>query len=535
MRRVPVGVPGELYIGGDGLAIGYLNRPEMTAEKFVANPFDRDVGKLYRTGDQVRYRSDGEIEYLGRLDFQVKVRGHRIELGEVESIASQLPGVRQALAIVREDTPGDQRLACYVVPERGAAVRASELRAALKDKLPDYMIPAILVLDSLPVNANGKIDFGDLPAPAEGRSVAGEPRDDVERQLLQIWRRVLRLNDIGMTDNFFDLGGHSLLVMRLLAEIDTVFGQRLPVAAVFRVRTIEEMAVMLSEKQPLPWSPLVPVRREGLKPPLFVIPAAHGNPLPYADFARFLGSDQPVYVLQPVGFEGHRKPSERIETIAEHFIAEIRRVQTHGPYRLAGFCVGGIVAFEIAQQLIASGEEPPLLALVETWHPTSVPVVQAASTVRRHLNFLVRGLRRHLVAMLSHPGLEAFRYLREKSTIVREMVVRRDIYRGDPYKRYTDLVFEATCRAASRYTPAAYPGRILLFLAGNLKVEKELDTRLTWCDLACNGCVVVRTAADGPLDLLKEPHARTLANEMAERLRESSSSAGPSGVYTLVS
>ncbi len=219
MRRVPVGMPGELYIGGDGLAKGYLNRPELTKERFVANPFDADGGKLYKTGDEVRYRADGEIEYLGRLDFQVKIRGHRIELGEVEAIAAQHPGVRQTLAIVREDTPGDQRLVCYVVPERGADVRASEVRAAFTDKLPDFMIPAIVVLQSLPLTENGKIDLVGLPAPlARKGALPVEPRNEVERQLLAIWKRVLRLDGIGITDNFFDLGGHSLLAMRLLVR-----------------------------------------------------------------------------------------------------------------------------------------------------------------------------------------------------------------------------------------------------------------------------------------------------------------------------
>ena len=202
MRRVPVGVPGELYVGGDGLARGYLNRPELTNEKFVTNPFDADGGKLYKTGDQVRYRADGEIEYLGRLDWQVKVRGHRIELGEVEFMAAQHPGVRQALAIVREDAPGDQQLVCYVVPALGTALRAPELRAALKDKLPDFMIPAIVVLESLPLTPNGKIDRARLPAPGEARSAGGEPRNGAERKLLAIWKQVLRLNEIGIADNF---------------------------------------------------------------------------------------------------------------------------------------------------------------------------------------------------------------------------------------------------------------------------------------------------------------------------------------------
>jgi amino acid adenylation domain-containing protein len=530
MRRVPVGAPGELYIGGDGLAHGYLNRPDLTNEKFVANPFDSKGGKLYKTGDEVRYRADGEIEYLGRLDFQVKIRGHRIELGEVESMAALHPGVSQAVAIVREDAQGDQRLVCYVVPERGAALRASALRAAFKDKLPDYMIPAVVVLEALPLTENGKINLAGLPAPAEERSVTGEPRNEVERQLLGIWEKVLRLNEIGVTDNFFDLGGHSLLAMRLLAEIERAFGQRLPVATVFRAQTVEQMADVLSQRSPGPPSSVVTLQPHGLRPALFVVPGADGNALAYADFARFLGSEQPVHLLQPAGLDGDRKPLERVEAIAEHFIAEIRKVQPRGPYRLVGFCVGGIVAFEIAQQLIASGEEPPLLALVETWHPKSVPVVRGAPASLRPLIFLVRGLARHLRVMVSRRPREAFRHLRANCAIVKEMLLRRDIYRGDRYKRYRDLVWEASYRAGSRYIPAAYAGRVVLFLAGGLKVEADLDTRLFWLELARGGCEVVRTSAGGFGEFLKKPHAKDLADNLAARLRESRSVTADSSV-----
>ena len=524
-----------MYIGGDGLANGYLNRPELTSERFVANPFDEAGSKLYKTGDEVRYRADGEIEYLGRLDFQVKIRGHRIELGEVEVIAGQHAGVRQALAIMREDPSGDPRLVCYVVPERGAEVRASELRAAITAKLPDFMIPAIVVLESLPLTENGKINLVGLPAPAEERSPAGEPRNEVERQLLAIWKRVLRQDGIGITDNFFDLGGHSLLAMRLLAETDKAFGQLLPVATVFRAPTVEQMAAILSQRTSQPWSSVVTLQPQGLRPPLFVVPTAEGNALAYADFARFLGSDQPVHVLQPLGFDGHRKPLERIEAIAEHFIGEIRKVQPHGPYRLAGFCVGGIVAFEMAQQLIASGEEPPLLALIETWHPRSVPLERAAPALLRPWIVLARGLGRHLGVLRSLPVREAFRYLRENSAIVKEMILRRDIYRGDNYRRYRDLVVEVTHSAASSYVPGAYPGGILLFLAGNLQVEADWDTRLVWCHLARDGCLVVRTSASDFGELLQKPHVRALADNLAERLREWPHTPGASSVYGLVS
>ena len=529
MRRVPVGVPGELYIGGDGLAKGYLNRPELTNEKFV--PLDADGGQVYKTGDEVRYRADGEIEYLGRLDFQVKVRGHRIELGEVESIAAQFPGVRQALAIVRECAPGDQRLVCFVVPESGAAVRASDLRAAIKDRLPDYMIPAIVVLESLPLTASGKIDLDGLPTPAEGRSAAREPSTVVERQLLTIWKQVLRLNEIGITDNFFDLGGHSLLAMRLLAEVDRFFGQRLPVATVFRAQTVEQMAAVLSHRPSMPWSSMVTLQPLGLRSPLFVVPGAFGNGIAYIELARCLGSDQPVHVLQPVGLEGQGKPLERIEAIAEYFLGEIRKVQPRGPYRLAGFCIGGLVAYEMAQQLIASGEEAPLLAMVETWHPRSIPALRGAPAGLRPLIFLVRGLGRHLGVMLRLPPSQAFRHVRENIAILKEMILRRDVYREDKHKRYIDLVVEANYRAGSCYIPATYAGHILLFFAGNLNIEADLDTRLVWRDLARDGCLVVRTAACGGGELLTKPHVKALADNLAKWLQDSSSTVSVSSVY----
>jgi thioesterase domain-containing protein/acyl carrier protein len=521
MRRVPVGVPGELYIGGAGVARGYQNQPNLTDETFVTNRFDPGGSKLYKTGDEVRYRADGEIEYLGRLDLQVKVRGFRIELGEIESVAAQHPGIQQALAIVREDTPGDKRVVCYVVPEPGATVSASGLRAAIQDRLPDYMIPAVVVLDVLPLTSNGKIDLAQLTAPASELSTGGGPRNEVERQLLAIWKQVLRLEEIGIKDNFFDLGGHSLLAMQLLAQIERTFGRRLPVATVFRAQTVEQMAAALREASCKPWSPLVAIHPEGVRAPLFVIPLPDGNVLGYADFVRFLGPDQPVYVLQYAGVEGRGRPLERIEAIAEHFIREIRKVQPQGPYWLAGFCVGGVIAFEMAQQLVACGEEVPLVALVETWHPSSIPPLRSTPVALRPFLFVVRGVGRHLGAMLRLPPRRAFRYFREKSAIINKMMFHRDIYRGDRYKRYSKPLVEANYRAGSHYVPAPFAGRLLLLHAGNRDIGSDTDTRLVWRDLALGGCVVVRTAAASIPDLLKKPHVKALADGLAEQLRES--------------
>lgn len=521
MQLVPVGVRGELYIGGHGLATGYLNQPELTSEKFVPNPFDPGGGLLYRTGDEARYRADGEIEYLGRMDLQIKIRGFRIELGEIESAALQQPGIRQAMAMVREDRPGDRRLVSYVLPEPGAAVRASDVRAALRDRLPDFMVPAVVVLDSWPLTARGKIDFARLPAEsAEERIAGGKPRNRIERRLLAIWQQVLGRDGIGITDNFFDLGGHSLLVMELLARIDRAFGRRLPVAAVFKAQTVEQMAAAIGEQSWKPKLSLVPVQAHVDRLPLFIIPLAEGSAFGFIELARSLGSRQPVYVLESAGISGEGKPLERVEDIARHFLQEIRTVQPKGPYRLAGFCVGGIVAFEMARQLVGAGEEAPLLMLIETWHPKSIPELRGAPHVLRPFLFFVRGAMRHLRALLSHPPRQAGHYFRAKSGILKEMLLYRDVYRGDRYKRNRDLVFEANYRAGSSYIPGPYAGRIVHIVAGNLKVDPATDTRLVWRGLAAGGCEMVGTSAARLFDLLRQPQVKELADRLAERLVE---------------
>jgi amino acid adenylation domain-containing protein len=517
MRRVPVGIPGELYIGGDGLAKGYLNRSGLNNERFLPHPFNSAGGRLYRTGDEVRYRADGEIEYLGRLDSQAKVRGFRIELGEVEAVVKQQAGIGQAVAIVREDTVGDQRLVCYAVPKPGAKVSASVIRASVKSRLPDYMVPTLVLLDDLPLSVNGKVDRARLPAPTEDRRGGGRPRDTFEKRLLLIWRKVLRLDGIGIKDNFFELGGHSLLAMQLLAEVERVFERRLPVATVFGAQTVEQMAAVISRYSAKPVSSLVALRERGNKPPLFVIPLPDGNPLAYVDLARFLGTDQPIYVLQYLGYEGNGKPLEQIEAIAEQFLMEIRKVQRVGPYQLAGFCMGGLVAFEMAQQLVAQGEEAPLLVLVGTGHPSSIPPIEAIPAALHPFIFLLRGLGRHFGAMLRLRPREAFRYFRRKSAIVKEMVYHRDIYRP---KRYRQSVFEANYRAGSRYFPLPFPGRIVLFLTGDEQTENATDTSLVWCELAREGCAVCRNPASDFWELLRKPHVKAFADNLTDRMRE---------------
>jgi amino acid adenylation domain-containing protein len=253
MRTVPIGVPGEIHIGGHGLARGYLNRPELTAEKFIANPFSPDpASRLYRTGDLARYLADGNIEFLGRIDDQVKVRGYRIELGEIEAVLGQHPAIQQAVVLAREDSPGDKRLVAYTVAAAGSAPSANELRSFLQQKLPEFMVPsAFMFLESLPLTPNGKLDRKALPAPDQSRPELDEtyssPRTPVEELLAQIWSDVLKLDKVGIHDHFFELGGHSLLATQLISRIRDTFKIDLPLRSLFEAPTIYGLAQRIQE------------------------------------------------------------------------------------------------------------------------------------------------------------------------------------------------------------------------------------------------------------------------------------------------
>jgi amino acid adenylation domain-containing protein len=379
---VPVGVSGELYIGGAGLARGYLRRPELTAERFIRHPFAKGAeARLYRTGDLARYRADGTLEILGRLDYQVKVRGFRIELGEIEATLEHHPAVRQALVMVREDTPAVRRLVAYVIPEASPVPTARELLQALAQHLPAYMLPsAVVFLATLPLTLNGKVDRKALPAPAEAGVATDTPPEapvlTIHYQLLQIWQELLGIAQVGIQSNFFHLGGHSLLAARLINRIEQVFHKQLPLAALFASPTVEQLAaVLLQEESDTPVdssppqssarAPVVTVQAGLTLRPFFYL---HGNwdgPSFYCfDLARQLGFAQPFYVLEPYRFAG-LPVAPTCETIAAAHIAAMRAIQPHGPYLLGGFCNGGVIAFEMAQQLQAQGETVDLLAIIE--------------------------------------------------------------------------------------------------------------------------------------------------------------------------
>ena len=393
-NRQPVapGEPGELHIGGPGVTLGYMNLPEKTASVFVESPFAAGE-KLYKTGDLVKMDESGLIEFVGRVDFQVKIRGFRIELGEIESCLDQYEKIAYRIVIAREDTPGDKRLVAYVVVKDGETLDRADLKAFMQARLPAFMMPAaIVVLDELPKNANGKIDRKALPAPtqADTERTLVEPRTPLEEKLVTLWQSVLGIEKVGITDDFFELGGNSLLVMRLFSELEASFEQRLPLVEIFAAPTIEQMAQKISNRIGDQIGDQIDNRideqveadkridrngdclvtlKTGSLTPLFLIHDVEGDTTLYLNLARELERDnsvantRAVYAIKPQRiFQGDRAPlaHTRVSELAAHCVETIRSVQPDGPYLVGGLCAGGVIAYETACQLERAGESVKL-------------------------------------------------------------------------------------------------------------------------------------------------------------------------------
>ncbi|MFN6487124.1 MULTISPECIES: non-ribosomal peptide synthetase, partial [unclassified Nostoc] len=371
LQPVPIGVTGEVYIAGVLLAQGYLNRPELTQEKFISNPFSSDPNsRLYKTGDLARYLADGKLESLGRIDNQVKIRGFRIELGEIEAVLGQYDDIKSCCVIVREDTPGNKRLVAYVLPHQHCKPKIYELRNFLKVKLPDYMVPnAFVILEEMPLTPNGKVDRRALKAPSNINNLDTfvQPRNTIELQLTHIWSKILKLENVGVKDNFFDLGGHSLLVPYLIAQIKQQFSKDIPLVTVYQHPTIEELAEVLQKDAGVfSWSPLVELQPKGSNPLLFCLPGSGSHAFYLYNLSRCLGCDQPFYSFQANHLGREIAP---VEDMASEYIQALQAVQPQGPYFLAGHSSGGRVAYEMAQQLLRQGQAIALVAILDTTAP----------------------------------------------------------------------------------------------------------------------------------------------------------------------
>jgi len=524
----PAGFPGELYIGGPALARGYVNQPGLTDERFVRNHIDSSGGSvLYKTGDLVRFCPDGNIEFLGRVDRQEKIRGFRIEPGEIESVLREHRGVHDAVVVVRDGPSGEKQIVAYCAAAGGVSISVGDLTALMAERLPAFMLPsAIVMLERLPLTPNGKIDRSALPPPpaASGRPAPGyvAPRDPLEVGLAGLWESLLGKKPIGVHDNFFELGGHSLLAARLFAQIEKLTGKYLPLATLFQAPTIDGISALLRrEGRGSTWSSLVAIKPAGDRPPFFCVHAAGGNVLGYRSLASHLDPDQPVYGLQARGLDGADVPLESVEEMAGQYVREVRALQPAGPYYLGGACTGGIVAFEMAQQLVAGGEDVGILAMFDTFAHSHLRSLSGSEFRRFKLESTVERLRYHSGNLLFRPG--RIDYVRRKSkTLIRRLRTRLWRIRqkpftrmGIPLPRSLQRVEEYNMQAIVNYRPRPYPGRITLFPPSTRSVGEFPDPEQGWGSLALRGVEIHKVTGDH-LTMLTEPHVEVVAQNLTE-------------------
>jgi amino acid adenylation domain-containing protein len=510
-RPVPIGVPGELYLGGVGVARGYLNRPEQTAERFVRNPFVPS-GRLYRTGDVARYRADGNIEFVGRTDDQIKIRGFRVEPAEVSSVLAREPGVQQAV-VVGVSRPEPQ-LVAYVVPVAGAQVDGEQLRNRLKLVFPSYMVPsAFVLLESLPITAHGKVDYARLPPPSISLAVADTPqeprtRTPLEEMLVTIWERVLNRRPIGVRDDFFEVGGHSLLAVQLLSQVSRVIGVDLPLATLFMARTVEALAHRIeagAEHQRLPT--VIPIQPEGSGPALFCVVRPNVNALGYVFLARKLGHKQPVYGLQnTIDASKVLFTQSEYEQMAAEYIAAMREVQPNGPYLLIGLCEGAHIAFEMARQLHQNGDEIGLVVILDAW--------AEEHTRRRYLvrfHYQLLELRR-LIRADNRVTLMS----RKIRNVVRELGrAALGRFRPDADQDLRNTI-DARFWPDPRHIPT-YLGSVLLFRVHKQPYWRVRDPLMGWGRRALGGVEAITIRGEHPM-ILREPMVGTVAEVVGSRI-----------------
>lgn len=532
MERVASGEVGELWVAGGCVSAGYLGRPELTAQQFIANPWaaetdDRDdpglFDRLYKTGDMARQLPDGAIELRGRSDFQVKLRGMRIELGELESQLEQLPLVKEAIVVAKVDPHQDTRLVAYAVcqPEAEAiALRdlTHQLQAQLRAEVPLEWVPSLIVpLAALPLTPNGKRDRLALPEPNwSGMSLGIDttPRDDpTEQTLLNIWTDLFGFVP-NHHDNFFDLGGHSLMAVQLFAEIDRAFGHKLSFNHLLAQPTLDTLAAYLRDNQPIEHSTLlVPLQPAGDRPPLFCIHAVGGGAMFYQTLLPYLAPDQPVYGIQAQGFDGIDPPLDCVESMAALYLDAIRHQYPDGPICLLGHSFGGLIVYEMAQQLRQRGETPGLLTIIDTKTP-------ALMHARRSLRLTVKTTLKNLWQIPAHERVgylkKTVQWFYRKRNLQRDRVYTKALQAQNVNLRMLN-VLQPNYHAQEQYQPQPYVGDLEVYRAQQQSSQSADHPTLGWGELV-QGRVTIYTIPGRHLTMIKEPHVQHLGWQLNRSL-----------------
>jgi aspartate racemase len=519
----PIGVPGELFIGGETLADGYLNRPKLTAQKFVSDPFsDNPDARLYRTGDLCRYLEDGNIEFLGRMDDQVKIRGFRIELGEIETVLSQHPDVRETVLMARENSNGEKRLVAYVTFRRQPP-EVAVLRAYVRSRLPEYMVPsAFVVLEKLPLMPSGKVDRRALPAPVEQPSPAAVlkgPSNSLELQVQLAFERVLKRVPIAVNDSFFELGGDSLQALELIVEIERATGRSLPLGALYQSSTVEGLAEELQKQDGISSaSCLIPLQTRGSRPPFILIHTTPGDILGYGNLVYHLGVDQPCFGFQSLGMVDPNQSHTSIEDMSADYLARLREFQPKGPYYLGGWCYGGVIAVDMARRLLEEGQTVGLLALFET---VAMPP--------GGWNF--RYFAHRLQCSMRMSAGEWAEYCREKIKYLRDTKMANRMRFRDVHSPAAEVpgssqlkerlarlehVYNTNLTALKRFRSSFYPGKVTLFNAEEKDPALIPDPQYGWVGLS--DAIEIHTVPGGHDSMLAEPHVSVLAEKLQAAL-----------------
>ncbi len=532
-KPVGVGKVGELWIGGHGVADGYVNRADLTGERFIPNPFikadsanahsDTPGLIMYNTGDLARWRPDGTIICLGRSDSQVKIRGYRIELGEIETVLAALPQVHQAVVVTEtmSDDATDKRLVAFVIGTDGVRVDSAELRQSIGSSLPKYMIPTVFVpVNEYPLTPNGKVDRRALLAmprrasdmtgiaSAESAGSADEAMSLTEIQIAGIWQEVLSVADIGRNDDFFELGGHSLNALRLFARIEEQFGVKMPLATLFEASTVAEMAERLhDEGWEAPWSSLVAIQPKGRKKPFFHVGAYMESILAFAELNDYLDPDRPFYGIQPQGIDDETKIQTDFRDMAAHYITEMKLVQPEGPYLLGGHCAGAIVAYEMATQLEAAGDEVEMLALVDSPAPNFEPPKENPIWyfLKRMMYYMSDARLWHAVVWQYQVHIES-----------------RMAYRfGDGNTKPLIAVRQAHDKAYDEYVatvePGEYHGPMTIYRSDEYVNLYDENIHLKWAELT-DGPVNYETIIGTHATLLKDPNVAVLGEALQRNI-----------------
>ncbi|OUL34272.1 hypothetical protein BV372_14215 [Nostoc sp. T09] len=523
---------------------------DYNAEMFDAITIEQMLGNFKTLLEGIVANPDQPISELPLLTVpeQQKIRGFCIELAELETTLTQYPGVENTVVIAREEKPGDKRLVAYLVLKQGEnreTFVSDKLLSFLQQKLPEHLLPSVFViLDSLPLNTNGQVDRQALaalnPTNSKIEKTFATPEDPLQLQLTEIWENVLGIHPIGIQDNFFDIGGNSLLAVRLFSQIEKIFGLNLPLAIILQCSTIEQLANIIRQQgflpeshnkhknsiikvesstsinsgKSIPWSSLVPFQPNGSKPPLFCIHAIGLSVLYYRDLALHLGEDQPFYALQARGLDGKQAPFTKLAEMADHYIKEIQTIQPEGPYFLGGSSFGGLVAWEIAQQLVKQGQKVAFLALFDTTGPNYVKQAPLQKRVSHHWDNLGKLGTNYVLEQIRNKGYW-LKYKLQENFQKLAFKLSLKIWRTVPYNYRKLAIEEANKQAARDYVLQVYPGRVTVFRAEErFALEKrEVDSKMGWSEMVL-GRLDIQNVPGNHDSIFREPHVRTLSEKM---------------------